>query len=275
MDFTREPVIEAVITPKEGCKLVVRSSKTVGQEEYFVDSLEIVSFGKAVFFRSMERPKSFLVPITDYEVVEVRETRMVLKTTGTEKGAIKISGGRGVEKGEGAAVESKKRVEAGTRLEKKKRRQHSRRRKVREEREDVGKEEGRESSEEAETEFQDTDIGAEGSHEAISPSLTSLLPPPKTLIRETISRYKEDELFKDAFFGEDEEPPEEIIEAEEEEWTEELEEEEAVTVEEEEVLPSEEESSSSEEEASKESFEPFSEETFEIPQERSNNKSIS
>ena len=100
MDFTREPVIEAVITPKEGCKLVVRSSKTVGQEEYFVDSLEIVSFGKSIFFRSTERPKIFLVPVSDYEVVEVRETRMVLKTTGTEKGAIKIGGGRNVEKAE-------------------------------------------------------------------------------------------------------------------------------------------------------------------------------
>ncbi|MFQ5729105.1 MAG: hypothetical protein ACE5GN_01935 [Waddliaceae bacterium] len=77
MDFTREPIIESVITPKEGCKLVVRSSKGVGQEEFFVDSLELVSFGNTFFLRSLERPKSFLVPATDYEVLEVRETRMV------------------------------------------------------------------------------------------------------------------------------------------------------------------------------------------------------
>lgn len=50
MDFTREPIIETVITPKEGCKLVVRSSKTVGQEEYFVDAVEVVTFGNAIFF---------------------------------------------------------------------------------------------------------------------------------------------------------------------------------------------------------------------------------
>ena len=93
MDFTREPIIESVITPKEGCKLVVRSSKGAGQEEFFVDSLEVVSFGNTFFLRSLERPKSFLVPATDYEVLEVRETRMVLKNVGLDR-SIKIGGGR-------------------------------------------------------------------------------------------------------------------------------------------------------------------------------------
>jgi hypothetical protein len=79
VNFTREPIIESIITPKEGCKLVVRNSKGVGQEEYFIDSLEIVSFGNALFYRSNERPKSFLLPVTDYEVLEVRDTRLVLK----------------------------------------------------------------------------------------------------------------------------------------------------------------------------------------------------
>ena len=77
MDFTREPIIETIITPKEGCKLVVRSSKSAGQEEYFVDALEVVSFGGQSFFRSLERPKAFLVPTSDDEVLEVREARMV------------------------------------------------------------------------------------------------------------------------------------------------------------------------------------------------------
>lgn len=79
VNFTREPIIESVITPREGCKLVVRNSKGVGQEEYFVDAVEVVSFGPAVFYRSLERPKNFLLPVSDYEVLEVRETRMVLK----------------------------------------------------------------------------------------------------------------------------------------------------------------------------------------------------
>ncbi len=82
MDFTREPIIETIITPKEGYKLVIRSSKGVGQEEYFVDAVEVVAFGRAFFFRSLEKPKAFLVPISDYEVLEVREARMVLKILG-------------------------------------------------------------------------------------------------------------------------------------------------------------------------------------------------
>ena len=204
MDFTREPVVESVVTPKEGCKLVIRSSKTSGQEEYFVDAVEVVRFGEAVFFRSLERPKSFLVPVTDYEVVEVRETRMVLKTSGGDKGAIKIGGGRAAEKGE-SEKESKK---SEGRVEKKRRR-GSRRRKAREEREETVKEE---TSPEAEVTAElEGELTAEGGKAIISPSLTSLLPPPKTLIRETISRYKEDDLFKEAFYtpGEDEDEPSE------------------------------------------------------------------
>ncbi|MBX9744672.1 MAG: hypothetical protein K2X08_05615, partial [Chlamydiales bacterium] len=79
MNFTREPIIETVITPRDGCKLVIRSSKGNGQEDYFVDAVEVVSFGHSFFFRSLERPKSFLVPMSDYEVLELKETRMVLK----------------------------------------------------------------------------------------------------------------------------------------------------------------------------------------------------
>ncbi|SCA63611.1 hypothetical protein SCG7109_AU_00020 [Chlamydiales bacterium SCGC AG-110-M15] len=52
-----------------------------------------MSFGSALFFRSMERPKPFLVPVTDYEVLEVRETRMVLKHVSVDR-SIKIGGSR-------------------------------------------------------------------------------------------------------------------------------------------------------------------------------------
>lgn len=94
MDFTREPIIETIITPKDGCKLVIRSSKSGGQEEFFVDAIEVVSFGSSFFYRSLERPKAFLVPASDYEVLEVREARMVLKNVATDRSAIKIGGGR-------------------------------------------------------------------------------------------------------------------------------------------------------------------------------------
>ncbi|MCB1118562.1 MAG: hypothetical protein KDK65_01235 [Chlamydiia bacterium] len=85
MDFTREPIIETIISPREGCKLVVRSSKSVGQEEFFVDAVEVVSFGSSFFFRSLEKPKPFLVPASDYEVLEVREARIMLKQASAEK----------------------------------------------------------------------------------------------------------------------------------------------------------------------------------------------
>ncbi len=93
MNYTREPIIETVITPRDGCKLVVRNSKGTTQEDYIVDAIEVVSFGHSFFFRSQERPKSFLVPVSDYEVIESKETRMVLKNVSTDR-AIKIGGGR-------------------------------------------------------------------------------------------------------------------------------------------------------------------------------------
>lgn len=93
MNYTREPIIETVITPREGCKLVVRNSKGNGQEDYFVDAVEVVSFGHSFFFRSQERPKAFLVPVSDYEILELKETRMVLKNVSTDR-SIKIGGGR-------------------------------------------------------------------------------------------------------------------------------------------------------------------------------------
>lgn len=78
MLFTREPIIETVITARSGYRLSVRNSKSP-IEELLVDALEIVSFGQALFFRCVERPKAFLFPVSDYEVSEVRETRLVLK----------------------------------------------------------------------------------------------------------------------------------------------------------------------------------------------------
>jgi len=85
VNFTREPIILSIITPKEGSKLVVRNSKGSGQEDYFVDAVEIVLFETVTFFRSIEKPKSFLLPTNDYEVLEVKETKMILKNASLEK----------------------------------------------------------------------------------------------------------------------------------------------------------------------------------------------
>jgi len=80
--------------PREGCKLLVRNSKGGGQEEYYVESIEVVSFGRSHFYRSQERPKSFLVPVNDYEILEVKEVRVSLKNVAPDERSIKIGGGR-------------------------------------------------------------------------------------------------------------------------------------------------------------------------------------
>lgn len=93
MNFTRDPIIESVITPKEGFKLLVRSSSKDKNEEYSVDAVEVISFGNAMFFRSLEKPKAFVLPVSDYEIIEVKEARVVLKKAHVEK-PIKIAGGK-------------------------------------------------------------------------------------------------------------------------------------------------------------------------------------
>jgi hypothetical protein len=224
VDFTREPIIETVITPKEGCKLVVRSSKSNNQEEHFVDALEVVSFGHSLFFRSLERPKAFLVPVTDYEILEVREARMVLKNVGIDR-AIKIGGGREgqmrptkeqvIEKAEISVTETTTEEEviataqASTekpqegRIDKKRdrRRNYRRRRGSREGVEEVTQEVGEPHKVELPEPIKSEEEKSPLAQQVITTSiLTSLLPPPPTLISETIARYKDNILFKDAFY---------------------------------------------------------------------------
>lgn len=243
MDFTREPIIETVITPRDGCTLVIRSSKGSGQEEYFVDALEVVIFGNAIFFRSRERPKAFLVPATDYEVLEVRETRLVLKNVGLDR-SIKIAGGREASlrtaREPAAKLESQEQppekliltpsegssqlaapaeippgaVEAKLegRIDKKRdRRRNYRRRRGRDEEGKVEPEgthinvpEGT-SVELPPPELSQEEITASASSPPVVAVLSSLLAPPPNLISETIARYKDNALFKGAFFLKDEE----------------------------------------------------------------------
>lgn len=214
MDFTREPIVETVITPKEGCKIVVRSSKSVGQEEYFVDALEVVSFGNAIFFRSLEKPKAFLVPANDYEILEVREARMVLKNVGLDR-SIKIGGGREskkepAEKSESLPLEtmiaSEETVPAENRVEKKRDRRRQQRRKRG--RDETIKEEGIGSeTKTSETPISQGSMNGDKSDSQLTqvpPSSfsSSLLPPPPQLISETINLYKEK--FKNAFYTKEE-----------------------------------------------------------------------
>lgn len=236
MDFTRQPIIETVITAKEGCKLVIRSSKSTGQEEYFVDAIEVVSFGSTFFFRSQEKPKAFLVPTSDYEVLEVREARMVLKNVGMNR-AIKIGGGKEKplkevfekplekpvvekapkEKEKEKEKEEEQELQAASRqtTERKRDRRRSFKRRKR----------GEEPGDQMDLPMGDiplippppmaispirlseTRMGGEvnqGGATNLELSATlfgSLLPPPPNLISETIERYKDNKLFEGVFVG--------------------------------------------------------------------------
>lgn len=253
MDFTREPIIETVITPREGFKLVVRSSKGIGQEEYFVDAVEVVSFGQSCFFRSLEKPKAFIVPANDYEVLEVREARIVLKNVGLER-SIKIGGGReptqkapAKEPAEPIVEEAalspedldetaapKGEAQSAVKGESKADRKRDRRRHYRRRR---GREEGATGSEDVEI-LEKAQLGEGDEKISLSPPnrtaeqpsqelqesinvaanlLSSLLTPPPLLISETLSKYKENVLFQGAFYERTKEQAEMVEEKEPEE----------------------------------------------------------
>ena len=185
VNFTREPIIETIITPKEGYKLVVRSSKNGGREEYVVDAIEVVSFGHSFFFRSMERPKSFLVPVSDFEVIETKETRVVLKSAHIEH-SIKIGGGK-VQKEKVPQVEAEQQPAAvEQRLEKKRERKRHRRRRG------AGSEEIAETVEQpkAEKEAIEGGVSEDEIKKVSSSTVSRLIPPPAHLISYTLGKEK-------------------------------------------------------------------------------------
>ena len=211
MNFTREPIIETIITPKDGYKLIIKSSKSNSQEEHLVDALEVVSFGHALFFRSLEHPKSFLLPVSDYEVIETREAKIVLKNPTVDNKTIKIAGGKEqhprpaprehqpVEQQVVTSVESKddeKDSQQPTfqQHEKRKDKKRMRRRKPSDSR--TGQAERTDESTRDENHTVEGQISRRGGDKAADETIvssqmfTTLLPPPTTLISETIGRYK-------------------------------------------------------------------------------------
>ena len=177
MNFTREPIIETVITPKEGFRLVLRNINGISEKEYSVESIEVVSLRGAFFFRSMETAQAFLLPVGDYEVLETRELQTVLKKPKIEK-SIKIGGGS-IEKRSKASPENQEEKVSEERSRKK----ASRRRSSPVKKEHVEEIESKQSERRA------------------------LLSPPTSLISEHIDRYKEclvseEELSSEEFAGE-------------------------------------------------------------------------
>ncbi len=171
MNFTREPIIETIVAPREGYRLLIRSSKHRTGDEFLVDAVEMVSFGVALFFRSLEHPKPFLLPVSDYEILEIKEARLGLKTAQPEKN-MKISGGARPKEG----GEEPKEQQSG---ENRKERRHKRRRHGGDEK----KEHTRESR------------GEEAQEESphVQPSKgVGLVPPPSSLVSEKLSRVHEE-----------------------------------------------------------------------------------
>ncbi|MEM8727453.1 MAG: hypothetical protein AAGE99_01885 [Chlamydiota bacterium] len=170
MDFTRQPLVETVITPKEGFKLIIRAINSTTQEEYAVGAIEVVSFGNCYFFRSLEKPKVFLLPMTGYEVVESRETQAVLKKPQIEK-SIKISGSK---KTIGKKDESKEEKEEAPKKHEKKRLRKKRSSK----------------DEKVEASGNEERVLNEKIKEEVLQQRRVLLPPPTSLISDQIDRYK-------------------------------------------------------------------------------------
>jgi len=175
VNFTREPIIETIITPKEGFRLVIRNSNGNSQEEYSVNSVEVVSFGKSFFFRSLEKPKAFLLPVSDYEVLESREIRTVLKKPQIDK-PIKIAGGKASGKSREKEVSSEKESRGALPEEPQKRERDKTSHRPR-----FAKKEDLSSSKE----------GPAPKEQGVPPIRRTLLPPPTSLISEQISRYKD------------------------------------------------------------------------------------
>jgi hypothetical protein len=161
--FTREPLVETIISPKEGYKLAVRSSASPESEAFSVDAVEVVSFGKSYFFRSIERPNTFLVPVSEYEIIEVKESRPALKKATTQK-SIKIAGGKETEPKE------------------EKRRKRSRKRKTAEE----------SSQAEPKVAQPEEAVAKPASDDSTPPPPAKLIEPPPSLISDQIKRYKEE-----------------------------------------------------------------------------------
>ncbi len=198
MNFTREPIVETIISAKEGYKLSIKSSKHVAAEEYLVDAVEVVSFSGALFYRCSEKPKPFFLPIHDYEVQEVREAKLTIRSPIMEK-SIKIGGGKEASRQPKQEAEEKviaaiddvsappslekegEVVQTGERHKREKRQKYRRKR---------GFEEGSKESVQREVK-----MGEDGMPlpQVVVPSesvFSHLLKPPESLISDSIHKYK-------------------------------------------------------------------------------------
>ncbi len=181
MNFTREPIIETIISAKEGYKLSIKSSKSPEAEEYLVDAVEVVSFGGTFFYRCQEKPKTFFIPAADFEIVEVKEARLLIKNPNIDK-SIKIAGGKEASKPakeeEVPSQEAKEGAQAVPQEPKRDNKKRGRR--------------GRTKTAEVHPKPAQSTDASLSSTEPVRPTVFShLLTPPPGLISDTLERYKQ------------------------------------------------------------------------------------
>lgn len=195
MYFTRDPIVETVIASREGYKLSLKSTKGAAQEVLVVDAVEVVRLGNSVFFRNSDHSKSFLLPAADYEIIEVRETRTVLKVADLDKG-IKIGGGKDgviklskplkvpvIEESDVIKMDEDRKEKKSSRgkSDKKADKKKTRKKSSKEMEADI-----------AEVSKEDVSATLEASQEAMAKQSFSLIPPPTRLISEVLAQRTDD-----------------------------------------------------------------------------------
>lgn len=191
MNFTREPILETIISAKDGYKLSIKSSKGNENEEYLVDAVEVVSFGGSFFYRCQERPKTFFIPAGDFEIVEVKETRILIKNPNIDKN-IKIAGGN-KEQQKQTKPEDQIAKDAPKYQEQKRDKKKGRRNKPKTV--EADKEETKEAADKSKAPATPTAPAAQDGKapEQPKPSVFShLLTPPTGLISDSLEKYKQE-----------------------------------------------------------------------------------
>lgn len=190
MHFTRDPIVETILTPKEGHKLSIRSSNGAKSDEYLVDAVEVITFGHVYFLRSLERPKAFLLPLSDYEIIEVREMKIPLQATSYEK-AIKIPSKSSAKKEEKKAAKKSQKPNASQNApQKEEKKSEEKPAQVATDKKEVKKKGRRSKKKKEESKQEKVEEKVEAKATEKKEPEKKLVPPPATLISETINRYK-------------------------------------------------------------------------------------
>jgi hypothetical protein len=205
--YTREPIIESILSARDGFKLVLKNSKTVSSQEISAEVIEIVSFAGAVFYRSQDRSKNFLVPASDFEIAEVKDARLVLKNISLEKSSKLQNPPKessfhdqeldmkeevttsALDENEAATSSNTQSSSQNNRMERRRERRRNRRRRHNEDRQQDDKKDV--AQEDNSQEPSDSFDGNESSQAPMPIPTLNLIPPPTTLISQTLARYKD------------------------------------------------------------------------------------